>query len=689
MTHNRFQRAGSAFIAVSRILRTRQIDRREWWLWALAVIVTIALTATIIFLTVFHNEVSETENYWSDLREWVRGLAALVLLFDIYTMYQHRQLLRIRRELAASNELFHLITENAADMIAVVDGQGRRLYNSPAYCTVLGYSTEELGTSLSTEQIHPADRAKVIEAAAKARATGRGERLEYRMRHKDGSWRILESTANPIPGSEGNSGSLVIVNRDITDRKRVEELIAHNAFHDGLTQLPNRLLFNDRLRQAMMRARRSKHEHMAVLLVDVDEFKVVNDSLGHSAGDHLLVEIAHRLEKCLDRAEPTTIAARDVEVEEKTQGLARFGGDDFIVLFEEFSAPANVIRLAQHIQESLGPEFVIGEHRIVVTVSIGVALLSTAHLRPEDLIRDAELAMYRAKRTGRSRCEVFDPEMHSAAMKRLKLETELRRGMEQGELLAYYQPIISLRTGRIAGFEALSRWQRAEGMVLPADFIPVAEETGLIVPMNQQLMLDACRQVAIWQASFDSASPLFMSMNITPKQFERPQLVDEIRGIIERTGPRADSIHLEITETVTMQDADAAMNRLSQLKALGVHLSIDDFGTGFSSLSRLRRFPVDALKIDRVFISTMTEDRDSFEIVRVTIALAHSMALEVIAEGTETQVQVAELKALDCEMAQGFLYSRPVSAEQAFELLCRDYGQPKPLRTLALAAAAE
>lgn len=673
---------------MSLILRTRQIDRREWWLWALAVVVTIALTATIVFLTVFHNDVPEAENYWSDLREWVRGLAALVLLFDIYTMYQHRQLLRIRRQLADSNELFHLITENAADMIAVVDGKGRRLYNSPAYCTVLGYSPEELGTSLSTDQIHPADRPKVIEAAAKARATGRGERLEYRMRHKDGSWRILESTANPIIGSDGNAGSLVIVNRDITDRKRVEELVAHNAFHDGLTGLPNRLLFNDRLRQAMMRARRSKRESLAVLLVDVDEFKVVNDSLGHSAGDQLLVEVAHRLENCLDRADARTIATADVQVEEKNHGLARFGGDEFIVLLEDVAAPTDAIRIAQHIQESLSPEFALGEHNIVVTASLGIALLSTAHLSPEDLIRDAELAMYRAKRTGKARCEVFDPEMHSAAIKRLKLETELRRGLEQGELLAYYQPIISLKTGKIAGFEALSRWQRASGMVLPADFIPVAEETGLIVPMNQQLMQDACQQAAIWQASFRCDSPLFMSMNITPKQFERAQLAEEVRAIMARTGSNPASIHLEITETVTMQDADAAMNRLSQLKALGVHLSIDDFGTGFSSLSRLRRFPVDALKIDRVFISTMTEDRDSFEIVRVTIALAHSMGLQVVAEGTETQVQVAELKALGCEMAQGFLYSRPVNAEQAFELLCRDYGHPRPLAALANAATA-
>lgn len=673
---------------MSLILRTRQIDRREWWLWALAVVVTIALTATIVFLTLFHGNVPEADNYWSDLREWVRGLAALVLLFDIYTMYQHRQLLRIRRELADSNELFHLITENAADMIAVVDGEGRRLYNSPAYSTVLGYSPDELGTSLSTEQIHPADRPKVREAAAKARITGRGERLEYRMRHKDGSWRILESTANPIASADGNSGSLVIVNRDITDRKRVEELVAHNAFHDGLTGLPNRLLFNDRVRQAMMHARRTKHDRLAVLLVDMDEFKVVNDSLGHSAGDQLLVEIGHRLQDCLDHSVAKTIATSDVEIEEKTHGLARFGGDEFVVLFEDFSAATDAIRLAQSIQETLAPEFAFGEHKLVVTASIGVALLSSAHAGPEDLIRDAELAMYRAKRTGKARCEVFDPEMHAAAIKRLTLETELRRGMEEGELLAYYQPIVSLRTGKIAGFEALSRWQRAQGVVMPADFIPVAEETGLIVPINQQLMLDACRQAAAWQAAFGCAPPLFMSMNITPKQFERVELAEEVRAIMERTGSISTNIHLEITETVTMQDAEAAMNRLSQLKALGIHLSIDDFGTGFSSLSRLRRFPVDALKIDRVFISSMTEDRDSFEIVRVTIALAHSMDLEVIAEGTETVTQVAELKALGCEMAQGFLYSRPVSAEQAFELLCRDYGQPKSPSALATAASA-
>ena len=672
---------------MSLLLRTRQIDRREWWLWALAVVVTIALTATIVLLTFFPQTIGVPETYWSDLREWVRGLAGLVLLFDIYTMYQHRQLQRVRRELADKNELFHLITENAADMIAVVDSQGRRIYNSPSYATVLGYSPDELGTSVSTEQIHPSDRMKVIEAAAKARATGRGERLEYRMRHKDGSWRILESTASPI-SDDSDAGSLVIVNRDITDRKRAEELVAHNAFHDGLTGLPNRLLFVDRLRQVMMRQRRRKYEGVAVLLVDIDEFKVVNDSLGHSAGDQLLVEVAHRLEDCLDKMDTAShaVTACDVQIEEKTQGLARFGGDEFIILLEDVSTAMDAMRTAQRIQETLTLPFVLNEHSLVVKASIGVASLSPSHARPEDLIRDAELAMYRAKRTGKARCEVFDPEMNASALKRLKLETELRRGMEQGEVVVFYQPIISLRTGKIAGFEALSRWQRPEGMVLPSDFIPVAEETGLILPMNNALMIEAFSQVTLWQLSF--GSPLSMSINITPRQFEREELVQEVQAILKRTGSHPNSIHLEITETVAMQDADAALARLSELKRLGIHISIDDFGTGFSSLSRLRRFPVDALKIDRVFISHMGTDRESLGIVRLIIALAHSMGLQVVAEGTETAEQVAELTNLGCEMAQGFLYSPPVSSEKACELLQRDYGVPKALNTRASAAHA-
>jgi diguanylate cyclase (GGDEF)-like protein/PAS domain S-box-containing protein len=384
----------------------RQIEAREWWLWGFVVIVTVALMAGIVALT-FSNEQPADSQYWSDLREWVRGLAALVLLFDIYTVYQHFQLQRTRQQLAERDELFQLITENAADMIAVVDGAGKRLYNSPAYQKMLGYSSEELSSGSSVDQIHPADRERVVEAAAKARSTGRGQRLEYRMRHKDGSWRILESSASPIQNAAGNE-RIVIVNRDITERKRAEEMLAHNAFYDGLTDLPNRVLFRDRLQHALVRARRHSDYKFAVLFVDVDEFKIVNDSLGHSAGD----------------------PSKD--------GLARLGGDEFTVLLEDVLSPSDAIRVAQRIQQKLAVAFEIQGKQIVISASIGIASSSASYESAEELLRDAEIAMYRAKRTGKARCEVFDPGMHASAVQRLTLEADLRRGMERGELIVHY-----------------------------------------------------------------------------------------------------------------------------------------------------------------------------------------------------------------------------------------------------------
>jgi PAS domain S-box-containing protein len=654
--------------------RFRQIEGREWWLWGFAVTVTVALTAGIVFLTFSEDHAGATAQYWSDLRGWVRGLAALVLLFDIYTVYQHLQLQRIRRELAERDELFQLITENAADMIAVVDADGRRLYNSPAYEKILGYSAEELSSGSSADQIHPSDRERVIEAAAKARATRRGQRLEYRMRHKDGSWRILESTASPIQNASG-SDRLVIVNRDITERKRAEEMLAHNAFHDGLTDLPNRVLFVDRLQHALLRARRHSDYKFAVLFVDIDEFKVVNDSLGHAVGDQLLVEVAKRLSTSFRDTDTIARSATAVSLDSQpgNDSLARLGGDEFTVLLEDVFEPSDAIRVAQRIQEKLAVPFVIGKQQIVISSSIGVVLSSNSYGAPEDLLRDAELAMYRAKRTGKARCAVFDPAMHSSAVRRLTLETDLRRGLERGEIIVYYQPIVSLQSGKIAGFEALSRWRRPEGLVLPAEFIPVADETGLILPMNRTLMHDAFQQLKTWQSQFSCEPPLTISVNIGSRQFAEADLAKDIGGIIKQTATDPSTVHLEITETIAMEDADQAFAALLELKALGVHLSIDDFGTGYSSLSRLPRFPVDALKIDRVFISQMNNDRDSYEIVRLIIMLAHSMGLEVVAEGCETEEQVAEIKKLGCEMAQGYLYSPAVAPEAAFGLLLRSY----------------
>jgi diguanylate cyclase (GGDEF)-like protein/PAS domain S-box-containing protein len=650
--------------------RARWIEGREWWLWGFAVTITLALTAGIVFLTLGGEHREFSPSYQTDLREWVRALAAFVLLFDIYTLYQHLQLQGVRRQLAEQDHLFQLISENAADMIAVVDNNGNRLYNSPAYQKILGYSPEELSTNSSFDQIHHSDRERVIQAFARASTTGQTQRLEYRMRRSDGSWLILESTASAVRNDKGEIHGLVIVNRDITERKRAEERLEHNAFYDSLTDLPNRALFADRLQHAVKRAQRHPDYKFAILFVDVDEFKVINDSLGHSAGDELLLQIAKRLSA--NFRDTDTLARRGNSAQSSEDGLARLGGDEFTVLLEDVRNPSDAIRVAERIQAKLNVPFGIKGQQISITASIGIASSATSYSTGEELLRDAEIAMYRAKRAGKARCEVFDPAMHSTAVLRLKLETDLRRGLENGELIAYYQPIVSLVTGKITGFEALSRWLRPEGLIPPAEFIPVADETGLILLINRIMMREACHQLRTWQSQFRCNPPLTMSVNVSPRQFAEPELAREISIIVRETGITPSALNLEITETIAMGDADRALSVLSEIKALGVGLSVDDFGTGYSSLSRLPRFPVDALKIDRVFISDMNTNQENHEIVRLIITLAHNIGLKVVAEGTEREDQIAELKRLGCEMAQGFLYSPPVDPKAAFGLLMRN-----------------
>lgn len=649
--------------------RAREIETREWWLWAFAVTVTLALAAGIVALSFPGYHLGSDSLFSSDLKERVRGLAALVLLFDIYTVYQHFELHRVRRRLAQSNELFELITENAADMIALVDNQGHRLYNSPAYEKVLGYSPDELMLQPATEQIHPADREHVWQAAEKARLTGEGQRLEYRMRHKDGSWRVFESTASAVPNKDGQIEKLVIVNRDITERRRVEALLAHNALHDGLTGLPNRALFLDRVQQALTRARRHSDFRFAVLFIDIDNFKVFNDSLGHSAGDDLLIQIGNRLQGCFRETDTVSRPGGSEVSAAEDESVARLGGDEFTVLLEDISEPGDAVRVTQRIQARCRKPFLINDQEVVVSSSVGIALGATAYSQGEHLVRDAELAMYRAKRAGKACCEVFDPDMHASAVRRMKTETDLRNALELEELLVYYQPIISLETGKIVGFEALSRWLRPEGLILPGEFISIANETGLIVPINRKLMLQACRQLAIWQAECRSEPLLTMSMNVAPKQFARSDLASEIQEIIQQTGVPPETVQLEIMETIAMDDADRAADVLTELKKVGVLLTIDDFGTGYSSLSRLQKLPVDSLKVDRTFVSRMVDHSDSAAIVKLIITMAHTVNLRVVAEGTETEEQVNALKRLRCEMAQGYFFSRPVPATAITKLL--------------------
>jgi PAS domain S-box-containing protein len=650
----------------------QRIEGREWWLWGFAVAVTLALTLGIISFTFpWFNRGDTDVSYWFDLKEWVRGLAALVLLFDLYAIYQHLQLHRIRRQLAERDQLFSLISENAADMIALVDRDGRRLYNSPAYLKVLGYSAEELKATSSIEQVHPEDRRRVLQAAEKARLSGQGERVEYRVLHKNGSWRTLESTASATRDAKGQTDKLVIVNRDITERKRAEEMLAHNAFHDGLTNLPNRALFLDRLQHALTLSKRHLNYKFAVLLIDVDEFKIINDSLGHSAGDELLIQIGQRLKESVRRADmvsrPRLSAIPHRAPNDDT--LARLGGDEFTILLDDIRDPIEAVRVAERVQAELAAPFILNDQEIVISASIGIAASSGPYTGADQLLRDADIAMYRAKRGGKARCEVSDPAMHASAVKRLSLETDLRKALDQGEFRVYYQPIVSLPTGKIAGFEALTRWQRPEGVLSPIDFIAVAEETGLIVQMNRQLLREACLQLRAWQDEFPSTMPLTLSVNITSREFAMPDLASEIRKSIELTGIDPSCLQFEIIETIAMGDAEKSGQVLAQLKALGARLSIDDFGTGYSSLSRLRRIPVDTLKIDRAFISNMERDRENREIVRAIIVLAHNLGLKVVAEGTETEEHVNLLKQLNCEMAQGYLYSRPIDAASMSKLL--------------------
>jgi len=651
--------------------RMHKVEGREWWLWGFAVAVTLVLTFGIVALTLPGFYLPTDELHSLSLKEWVRGLATLVLLFDIYTVYQHVQLHRMRRRLAERDRLFQLISENAADMIAVVDKDGHRLYNSPAYEKVLGYSRAELIATSPLEQVHPDDRARVLGAAEKASLTGVGERLEYRIRHKDGSWRVLESTASAIRGPEGEAEGLVVVNRDITERKRAEEMLAHNAFHDGLTNLANRTLLLDRLGRALAISRRHADFKFAVLFIDIDGFKVFNDSLGHVAGDALLIQIAQRLTACLRRADTISLPGRG-ENQNSAFGdstLARPGGDEFAVLAQELRDPSDAVRVAERIQERLALPFDVDSHEIVVSASIGIAFSGSTSTEAQDVLRDAEIAMYRAKHNGKARCEVFDGAMHAGAVKRLQLETDLRRGVELGEFRVYYQPIVSLDSEQIVGFEALTRWQRPQGMVMPNDFIPLADETGIILSINRQLLPEACHQLRAWQQLFPAEPPLSLSVNISPRQFAQADLASHIGQLLRQSAMDPRCINLEITETIAMADAEKSAGVLSELKALGVGLDIDDFGTGYSSLSRLQGFRVDTLKIDRVFVSRMDNDAETHEIVRVIVMLAHHLGLKVVAEGVETRAQRDLLKQLGCERAQGYLFSRPVDHDAILTLL--------------------
>jgi PAS domain S-box-containing protein len=455
----------------------------------------------------------------------------------------------------------------------------------------------------------------------------------------------------------------------VVERVRAAGKLVHDAFHDPLTSLPNRALFLDRLERAIVRAERHSDYKFAVLFIDIDRFKIVNDSLGHPAGDELLIQVSLRILHSLRLQDVVAGPVTGPAWKAKDDTLARLGGDEFTVLLDDIRDPSDGVRVAERIQNSFAEPFVICGQDVFTTASIGITA-NSVHGIAVDVLRDADTAMYRAKLHGGARCEVFDQAMHEHSVNRLTLETDLRRALERKEFRVYYQPIIALRTGIISGFEALLRWQRSDnGLVSPAEFIGVAEETGLIVSIGKWVLRTACEQARQWHLASPREVPLTMSVNISARQFLQDDLVTQVEKILRESQVEPTAIKLEITESVTMGDAARTIRVVNELKKLGLRFSIDDFGTGYSSLSYLGRFPMDTLKIDRSFVSNLKSNPENREIIRTIIGLARNLGMDVVAEGTETLEEISYLKSLDCEFAQGYFFSKPVDSVVALAML--------------------
>ncbi|MGE5659214.1 MAG: EAL domain-containing protein [Actinomycetota bacterium] len=582
------------------------------------------------------------------------------------------------------------------------------VFVNPAFTKMTGYTAAEVIGKTPRILQGPKTESAVLERLRYNLTHGEvfyGEAINYR---KDGTefyngWHI-----EPIHDSHGEISHYLAIQRDISDRKRTEETLLHAAFHDALTGLPNRALFMRRLQEVMAEAKQSSDQQFAVLFLDLDRFKVINDSLGHQAGDQLLTEIARRLQACMSPVDM----------------VARFGGDEFAILLcqtecrwepvagkETASDKSNFqssrrfiyyVRTAiERIQTELHKPVVLGSNEVFTSASIGIAfsdggrhkaeismlspdynqilpVLAWQCDQPQELLRAADIAMYRAKAKGGARFAVFNQTMHDQAVIRLQLENDLRRAIDRQELCLYYQPIIDLGTDRITGFEALVRWQHPErGLISPNEFIPIAEETGLIIPLGWWVLREATHQLRLWQAQFPSHRRLMMSVNLSGKQFMQMDLIERVDEILRERecfgSPCSQdirgSLKLEITESAIMENADMAISMLGHLKALGVQLAIDDFGTGYSSLNRLYHFPIDTLKIDRSFVSCMALDREKAEIVRAVVSLAHSLGMDVTAEGIEVSEQLEMLKELQCEQGQGYLFSKPVDRTAATAIL--------------------
>ena len=574
---------------------------------------------------------------------------------------QAEQAKRHLAEMQESEERFRSAFDHAPIGMALVAPDGRWLQVNQCLCDIAGYSENEFKGMTFQAITHPDELGDFL-TSLKEVVDGQvlTHQVEKRYLHKLGHEVWVLVGVSLIRDSESKCLHLIFQIQDITHRRRAEQQLVHEALHDALTGLPNRAWFMEQLQVSLDLVHSQKDRLFAVLFLDLDRFKLINDSIGHMVGDQLLIGIANRLTHCVRPGDK----------------VARLGGDEFTILLDDIRSVSEATEVADRIQKHLSKSFNVGGYETFTTVSIGIALSTPEYQLPEDFLRDADTAMYQAKSLGKARHVIFDKGMHARAVNLLQLETDLRRAIDRGEFFIEYQPIVELRSGRLTGFEALVRWQHPErGSVLPDRFIAVAEETGFIVPIGRWVLLQACLQMQRWNEKHSPATPLSISVNLSGRQFAHSNLLEQITEILEVTGLDPRLLKLEITETVVMESVESAAGTLEKLRALGVELSIDDFGTGYSSLSYLHRLPIDTLKIDRSFVSRMAENNENKEIVRTIIMLAKTLGMGVIAEGVETNEQAELLRELECQSVQGYLVSRPLDAESTDRLILSSLAQ--------------
>lgn len=572
-----------------------------------------------------------------------------VVMARLQTHLAHR---RAKLALRESEERYALAVAGANDGLWDWDLKSNKIYLSPRWKAMVGEQLDTVGNDPQEwfGRVHPDDLERLkSDLDDHLNQLTQAFESEHRVLHKDTSYRWVLCRGMAVRDSSGIPYRMAGSQTDITARK----------VYDPLTGLPNRILFMDRLAHSLQRFKRNKNDIFAVLLLDLDRFKIVNEGLGHGLADKLLIHMARRLKTCVRNGDT----------------IARFGGDEFIILLDEIKDISDAIRVAERIQQSLKTPFHIAGQEVFTTVSAGIALSVTGYEAPEDVVRDADTAMNRAKALGKARHEMFDRAMHSQSSQRLQLETDLRKALERNEFQVRYQAIVNLEDKSLAGFEALIRWNHPKrGLVTPDQFIGIAEETGLIVPMDQWVMREACRQTKEWEGRY---GPLSISVNLSAKQFAHPDLVAYIKNVLEEVKLTPELLKLEITESALMDNTEKAAEIISQIKEMNVKLGLDDFGTGYSSLSYLHRFPVDTLKIDRSFISRMEQTGENAAIIKTIVALAQNMDFQTVAEGIETDSQFGALRELDCRFGQGYYFSKPLTATEA-EVLLQEYrGLPK------------